>query len=165
VKIAIENQDYGTVLCPRDEILVLIFITTGARRRGPLFQYLSLFAMTHNYMTEAIQILDTVQDFVFPDRPEYLHPYTMLKALLTHAPAETAKQDIAKNIIESTVEGNIVTGLTNLTDYWWATLLVPRNSLYPLQYLLMKSADRRRKISTSFGLSIPPRRLPTAHDS
>jgi hypothetical protein len=120
------------------------------------FKSSSPFTMIRNYMTEAIQILNTVQDFIFPGRHEYLHPYTVLKALLTHAPSETAKQDIARNIIEITAEGDIVAGLTDLTDYWWTTFLVPRKFLYPLQYLLMKSAERRRKIPTSFRPSIPP---------
>ena len=89
--------------------------------------------MSRNYMTEAFQVLGTIQGFVFPGRPGYLHPYTILTALLTHAPAETAKQDIAMGIVESAAEGDIVAGLMNLTNYWWTSLLVPRNSLYPFQ--------------------------------
>lgn len=78
-------------------------------------------------MTEAFQILDTAQGLAFPDRPGYLHPYTILTALLTHAPVEEAKEKIAKDIVENTADGDIVAGLMNLADYWWTTLLVPRN--------------------------------------
>jgi hypothetical protein len=100
-----------------------------------------LFLMTRNYMTEAFQILDTVQDLVFPDQPGCLHPYTILTALLTHAPAEKAQEAIAKDIVENTTDGDVVTGLMTITNYWWTTLLVPCNSLLLLQFLLMKSAD------------------------
>jgi hypothetical protein len=90
--------------------------------------------MTRNYVTEAFQILDTVQGLVLPDRPGYLHPYMILTELLTHAPAEIAKQEIAKDIVENAADGDIVAGLIKLTDCWWTTLLVPRNVLHPLQF-------------------------------
>ena len=97
--------------------------------------------MTSNYLTEALQVLGTVQGFVFPGRPEYLHPYTILTALLTHVPSEAAKQELAMGIVETAADGDILAGLLNLTDYWWTSLLVPRNSIYPFHCLLMKSAD------------------------
>ena len=91
-------------------------------------------ATADDYMAEAIQILDTIKDYEFLDRPEYLHPYPMLKALLIHAPAETAKQEIAKDIIDNTVDRDILEGLISLTDYWWTTLLVPCNTVPALYF-------------------------------
>jgi len=88
--------------------------------------------MTLNYVPEAFSVLKTIEDHEFPDRARHLHPYTMLTALMIHAPTETAKQEIAKDIIDNTADGDILAGLTSLTDYWWTTLLVPCNALFPL---------------------------------
>ena len=97
--------------------------------------------MTRNYMTEAFQILNTVQGFVFPDRPGYPSSLYHTHSAPDSRTGRKSKEEIAKDIVENTADGDIVAGLMNLTDYWWKTLLVPRNSLYPLQFLLMKSAD------------------------
>jgi hypothetical protein len=83
-----------------------------------------------DYIPEALQILNTVKDFVFTDRPEYLHPHKVLTALMIHAPSDTAKQEIAKDIVDNTDDNDPVKGLTLLTEYWWRTLLVPCNILH-----------------------------------
>jgi len=77
-------------------------------------------------VSEALGILNSIRDYVIRDRPKYLHPYTMLTALLTHAPAASAKQEIAKDIVRCrNTEEETLRGLIDLTDYWWTTLLVP----------------------------------------
>jgi hypothetical protein len=78
-------------------------------------------------LTEAFDVLNKVKEHDFSHRAAHLHPYTMLTALLTHAPA---KHEIAKDIIDnSSVGDDIETRLTNLTDYFWTNLLVPRKSI------------------------------------
>lgn len=74
---------------------------------------------------EAFQILSNVKDFAFPGRQQYLHPYVMLSALLTHAPTLSGKTEVARDIIEGT-RADLTGGLVALTDYFWTSLLVPR---------------------------------------
>lgn len=83
-----------------------------------------------DYIPEATQILNNVKDFVFTDRPEYLHPYKVLRALITHAPSDSAKQEIARDIVDNTTQEDPVKGLTDITEYWWKMLPVPCNILH-----------------------------------
>lgn len=85
-----------------------------------------------DYIPKAIQILNAVKDFRFTDRPEYVHPYKVLTALITYAPSAGAKQEIAKDIVDNSSQEDLVKGLTDLTDYWWKTLLVPCNILHSI---------------------------------
>jgi hypothetical protein len=78
----------------------------------------------HDYLPDAVALLDTIKSHKFPSRPSYLHPYTLLTALLTHAPT---KHEIAKDIIDNAAD-DLVGGLCRLTDYFWTTLLVPCTS-------------------------------------
>lgn len=73
----------------------------------------------------ASQILARIKDHSFSGRQQYLHPYFLLSALLTHAPTPSGKMEIANDIINS--DGpDLVAALTRLTDYFWTSLLVPR---------------------------------------
>jgi len=80
--------------------------------------------MDSDHLSEATRILNIWKDTELLGRPSYLHPYTLLTALITHAPTPDGKQEIAKDVIESEAKG--FNGLVQLTDYFWTTLLVPR---------------------------------------
>lgn len=122
--------------------------------------------MIHNYIPEALQILNSVQDSVFVDRPIYLHPYTMLTALLIYAPTETAKQEIAKDIIDITANDGTTAGLIKLTDYWWTTLLIPCNILYSFSLFTNdESACSRRENSATLRPSVTDWKFSTAYDN
>jgi hypothetical protein len=74
--------------------------------------------MTDELVARAFEVLDKIKDHDFRGRASYLHPRTMLTALLTHAPS---KQEIAKDVIQNSHPGK----LCQLTYYFWANLLVP----------------------------------------
>src|SRR5438045_1722429 len=74
---------------------------------------------------QAFQILARVKDQPFADRQDYLHPFTFLSALLTHAPTLSGKAEIANDIVTSD-NANLVSSLARLTDYFWTSLLIPR---------------------------------------
>ena len=94
--------------------------------------------MSDNHVPQAIEILNSVRDIEFEDRPAYLHAYKLRSALLIYAPSESAKQEIAKDIlkVDITADRDTISDLTSLTDYWWTTLLVPYNILS--SHLMMK---------------------------
>jgi len=78
------------------------------------------------YVPEATAILNAIKDRDIPQRPSYRHPYTLLTALLTHAPTQSSQNEIAKDIIDNADrEDDILNGLVALTDYFWTALLVP----------------------------------------
>ena len=111
---------------------------------------------SHDYLPEAIQILNTVKDLYFTDRPEHVHPYKVLTALIEYAPSTGAKREIARDIVENANQGDLVQGLTDLTDYWWTSLLVPCNILhFILDYLW--------KVRAQGGKSQPPADHPSRH--
>ena len=80
--------------------------------------------MDSDHLSEATRILNIWKDTELPGSPSYLHPYTLLTALITHAPTPEGKQEIAKDVVDNGAKG--FNGLIQLTDYFWTTLLVPR---------------------------------------
>jgi hypothetical protein len=92
-------------------------------------QRLSIQSMAHR-LEEASKVLNKIKDHDFSHRAAHLHPYKLLTALLTHAPAN---HEIAKDIIDNDREGNDVDAqLARLADYFWTNLLIPRKSTPPL---------------------------------
>lgn len=91
-------------------------------------------------LSAAWAIVDAIEKHELPSRPAYLHPHKMLSALLTHAPTDSGKREIAKDIVDNGMTGrDAMTGLIELTEYFWTALLVPCNpphSLYSLSYLV-----------------------------
>lgn len=77
---------------------------------------------------EAHQLLQALRDISFPSRPYYLHPYTLLTALLQYAPVPEGKSEIANDILTQT-QDDLVERLTKLTDYFFSNLLLPCNPL------------------------------------
>src|SRR5271169_4423932 len=75
-------------------------------------------SMTDELVARAFEVLDKIKDHDFRNRASYLHPYTMLTALLTHAPS---KQEIAKDVLQNSHPEK----LCQLTDYFRTNLLVP----------------------------------------
>jgi hypothetical protein len=74
--------------------------------------------MTDEIVTRAFEVLSDIKDHDFRHRASYLHPHTMLTALLTHAPI---KHEIANDVIQNSHPEQ----LCQLTDYFWTNLLVP----------------------------------------
>ena len=85
--------------------------------------------MAH-HLEEALEVLNKIKDHDFSHRAAHIHPYKLLTALLTHAPA---KHEIAKDIIDNGKGGDdIETRLARLADYFWTNLLIPRKCTLPL---------------------------------
>jgi hypothetical protein len=90
-------------------------------------------AAESNYLSEATAILNAVKDHAYTQRPSYQHPYILLTALLTHAPSESGRKEIAKDIVDNAAnEDGIFNGLIRLTNYFWTSLLVPCIRFYVL---------------------------------
>ena len=104
---------------------------------------------------EAYQLLEALRDASLPNRPLYLHPYTLLTALLQHAPASDGKAEIAKDILTQTSD-ELVDRLTKLSDYFFSNLLLPRIPLQPL-CADINNAFSGRKNTDSIGTSLPTR--------
>ena len=85
-------------------------------------------------VSAAWAVIGAIQNQELPNRPAHLHPHRMLSALLTHAPTESAKREIAKDIVDNRGGGGqeLMAGLIELTDYFWTALLVPCNHAVPL---------------------------------
>jgi hypothetical protein len=83
-----------------------------------------------DHIALASEILEHLRGYAIPDRPFCsLHPYTLLKPLLTHAPSESGKENIAKDIIHNFKTDFTTTSLTRLADDWWTYFFNPRNIL------------------------------------
>jgi len=90
----------------------------------PERNYVAQATAIRNYVVEATAILQAIKDHDIPQRPSYRQPYTVLTALLTHAPSQSAQNEIAKDIVHNAADED---GLVQLTDFFWTALLVPCN--------------------------------------
>ena len=112
--------------------------------------------MASDYLSEATRILNEYKDTDIAGRPSYLHPYTLLTALLAHAPNQAGRQEIAKDIVNSAE--NDLSGLVQLTDYFWSALLVPCTILY-FTFRVNWSESARWKDSSSVRTPVPRGRV------
>ena len=80
-------------------------------------------ASTQDIVAEAFEVLKTIKEVQFPNRPVYLHPHKFLSALLHHAPIFEGKLEIARDVLAASPD-DVVNRLIKLTDYFFYNLVL-----------------------------------------
>ena len=65
-------------------------------------------ASTHDIVAEAYEVLKTIKEVQFPNRPVYLHPHKFLSALLHHAPIFEGKLEIARDVLAASPDDVLI---------------------------------------------------------
>src|SRR5205085_6677190 len=113
-------------------------------------------------ISAAWTIIGAIQDQDLPNRPAHLHPHRMLFVLLTHALTESAKWEIAKDIVNNSCAGpELMAGLIELTEYFWTTFLVPCNHPVPLICQVLTTLVRSQGGNTPIPSDHPSRSAET----
>jgi hypothetical protein len=96
---------------------------------------------------EAFSVINDLKELSLPSRPQYLHPYLVLTALLQHAPSVAGKTELARDILADT-EDDPITRLTKLTDYYFCNLLVACTSSPFISFLTVLVRSQGGKTPT-----------------